>query len=78
MTDLNLSGTVAQYGRGMMQDVSTQLVSSFADCLQAQMESTPEEARQAREEQAKPVAGLSLAVGALRRAVARLIRRRSQ
>lgn len=76
VTDLTLSGTVAQYGRGMIQDISAQLVSSFADCLQAQLASAPEEAQNAVAEQAKPVSGLSLIVGALRRALTRFIGRR--
>jgi carbon monoxide dehydrogenase subunit G len=54
-TDLALSGPVAQYGRGMIEDVSTQLVKSFADCLQAQLVAQPEEARAAVAAQAKPV-----------------------
>ena len=76
VTDLTLSGTVAQYGRGMIQDISAQLVGSFADCLQAQLAAAPEEAREAVASQAKPVAGLSLFFGALRRALTRLIGRR--
>jgi carbon monoxide dehydrogenase subunit G len=36
-TTLQLSGTVAQFGRGMVADISTKLVSQFADCLAAQM-----------------------------------------
>ncbi|HEV8686385.1 MAG TPA: SRPBCC family protein, partial [Gaiellaceae bacterium] len=46
-TDLALSGPVAQYGRGLIEDVSTQLVKSFADCLKAQLVAQPEEARAA-------------------------------
>ena len=34
VTDLQLAGPVAQYGRGLVQDVSSQLVGQFADCLQ--------------------------------------------
>ena len=37
VTDLSLSGTVAQYGRGMIEDISSQMVTSFAQCLQAQL-----------------------------------------
>ncbi|MCC6223462.1 MAG: SRPBCC family protein [Thermoleophilia bacterium] len=75
-TDLMLSGAVAQYGRGIVQDVSSQLVARFADCLQAQLAAaTPEEAAAAVAEQAKPVSGLSLGLGALGRAVARFFAR---
>jgi uncharacterized protein len=39
-TELNLSGFVAQYGRGagMIQDVATQIVGQFATALQATLE----------------------------------------
>jgi carbon monoxide dehydrogenase subunit G len=76
VTDLQLSGAVAQYGRGMVQDVTAQLVSRFADCLQTQLAGTPEEAQARVAEQAKPVSGIALALGALRRALARLLGRR--
>jgi len=36
-TDLTISGAVAQYGRGMIQDISQRLTKEFADCLQANM-----------------------------------------
>ena len=75
VTDLTLSGAVAQYGRGIVQDVSLQLVGRFADCLKAQLVATPEEAAAAVAEQAKPVSGLSLGLGALGRAIARLLAR---
>lgn len=34
VTDLKVSGKVAQFGRGVMQDVSTKLLGQFADCLE--------------------------------------------
>jgi carbon monoxide dehydrogenase subunit G len=39
VTNLNLSGSVAQYGRGtgMIQDVATQLIGQFANSLQAML-----------------------------------------
>ena len=61
----------------MIQDVSSQLVTSFAECLQAQLAASPEEAEAAIAAQAKPLSGLALAFGALRRALARLLGRRS-
>lgn len=33
--DLTISGMVAQYSRGMMQDVSSRLIKQFASCLEA-------------------------------------------
>jgi uncharacterized protein len=44
VTDLTLSGSVAQYGRRMVQDISSQLVSRFAECLEAQLVASPAEA----------------------------------
>jgi carbon monoxide dehydrogenase subunit G len=75
VTDLALSGAVAQYGRGMVEDVASQLVGRFADCLREQL-SAPTDGAPAQPASAKPVAGLPLVLGALRRAVIRLFRRR--
>lgn len=77
VTDLSLSGAVAQYGRGLIADISSQLVTSFAECLQAQLAAEPGGAREAVAAQARPVSGLSLFLGALRRALGRLLGRRS-
>jgi uncharacterized protein len=73
VTDLALSGAVAQYGRGMVEDVSSQLVGQFADCLKAQL--GPEaEAEAAVVQAAKPVRGLSLGLRAIWRAIVRFFR----
>ena len=77
VTDLTLTGTVAQYGRGMVQDISSQMVDSFAKCLQSQLAAEPEEAERAVAAQARPVSGLSLFFRSVRRSLARLFRRRS-
>ena len=37
VTDLKISGKVAQFGRGVMQDVSEKLLGQFADCLAAKL-----------------------------------------
>jgi carbon monoxide dehydrogenase subunit G len=78
VTDVGMSGAIAQYGRGMIQDVSTQLVSSFADCLQKQLTAAPEKAQAAVAAQSKPVGGLRLGLGALRRALGRIFRRKER
>jgi carbon monoxide dehydrogenase subunit G len=78
VTDLTLSGSVAQYGRGMIEDISSQMVSSFASCLQAQLGESAEEAEAAVAAQSKPISGLSLFFGSLWRRIARLFGRRSQ
>jgi carbon monoxide dehydrogenase subunit G len=37
VTDMQISGPAAQFGRGVMQDVSGKLMREFADCLAAEM-----------------------------------------
>lgn len=74
-TDLALSGPVAQYGRGLIEDVSTQLVKSFADCLKAQLVAEPEAARAAVEAQDRPVRLGRHGLAALWHSVSRLARR---
>ena len=85
VTDLTLSGAVAQYGRGMVEDVSAQLIRRFAECLEGELSPGPEgppdelgeeppPPTEPRAPAAEPLAGLPLAVGALRRSVARLLR----
>jgi uncharacterized protein len=71
VTELALTGTVAQYGRGMIEDISSQLVSTFAGCIQSQLASEPEQAANAMATQQRPVSGLALFFGALRRALRR-------
>jgi hypothetical protein len=75
-TDMALTGAVAQYGRGIVQDVSAQLVGRFADCLEAQLVSSPSNAAGSPPPApAQPVSGFSLGLGALARALRRLGRR---
>jgi carbon monoxide dehydrogenase subunit G len=69
VTDLSLSGSVAQYGRGIVQDVAGQMVGKFADCLQKQLVGSEEEAQAAVEQASKPVSGLRLGGEAMTRAV---------
>jgi hypothetical protein len=38
VTDLTLQGAVAQYGRGVVADVSNQLVKQFAQCIAQQLQ----------------------------------------
>lgn len=79
VTDLSLSGPAAQYGRGIVADVSEQLVGRFADCLRAQLEAEdePQQAEAAVAEAAKPVSGLRLGLAAIWRTITRPFRRRS-
>jgi carbon monoxide dehydrogenase subunit G len=42
-TDMRVTGPAAQFGRGVMQDVSAKLMSQFADCLAQRITGGPEE-----------------------------------
>jgi uncharacterized protein len=75
VTEVALTGTVAQYGRGMIQDISSQLVGSFARCLETQLAGAPEAAQKAVAAQEKPISGLSLFFGSLGRRATRLVKR---
>jgi carbon monoxide dehydrogenase subunit G len=75
VADMALSGAIAQYGRGIVQPVASQMIASFARCLEAQLTAAPAEAEAAVAAQAKPVSGLSLGVRALGQALAGVVRR---
>jgi hypothetical protein len=40
-TDMRVTGPAAQFGRGVMQDVSAKMMGRFADCLAAEMAQAP-------------------------------------
>ncbi|WP_028059729.1 SRPBCC family protein [Candidatus Solirubrobacter pratensis] len=40
-TDMRVTGPAAQFGRGVMQDVSAKLMRQFADCLASEMSAAP-------------------------------------
>jgi carbon monoxide dehydrogenase subunit G len=42
-TDMRVTGPAAQFGRGVMQDVSAKLMNQFADCLAKRITGEPEE-----------------------------------
>jgi carbon monoxide dehydrogenase subunit G len=76
VTDLSLTGPAAQYGRGLVADVSSQLIGRFAECLKAQLDTAePAGADKAVAEAAKPVGGLRLGLAAIWRSIMRLFRR---
>lgn len=52
-TDLAITGKPAQFGRGVMQEVSNKLLGQFVDCLQTKVG-----AETAPDQDAKPVAGM--------------------
>ena len=70
-TDLNLSGSVAQYGRGvgLIQNIAGQLISKFSDNLQAELARTaagPNDSQPAPAPDARPVSVLALFWAALK------------
>jgi hypothetical protein len=72
-TDLNLSGAVAQYGRasGLIQDVASQLIGQFANCLKSKL-AGPATAQPAAP---KPISGFALMIRVLLNAIRRLFGR---
>ncbi len=76
-TDLNLSGSIAQYGRGVgiIEDVSTQLIGMFADNLRRQLTETTTETTAETPAAAKPISGLTLMFRVLWNAVKRMFSR---
>jgi hypothetical protein len=78
VTDLTLTGPVAQYGRGMVQSVAGQLTTQFATCLQKQLAPAPSSSLPAPAAEVKPVSGLRVGLRALYDVVSRPFRRRKQ
>jgi uncharacterized protein len=90
-TDLALSGSVAQYGRGvgMIQATAAQIINQFAGNLKAQLAATPQRATAAVAPDApasaaatpppaaKPISGFSLMAKVLWDAIVRLFRGRA-
>ena len=73
VTDLTLSGAVAQYGRGLIADVSQRFTDQFADCLAGQLTASGDGAEaSAAPAAAKPISGLRLGLWALFRAIGRI------
>jgi carbon monoxide dehydrogenase subunit G len=74
VTDLELRGAVAQYGRGVVADVAGALTRQFAECLARKLSEEPRPAEAAPApalQAAAPVGGLRLVLGALWRSLAR-------
>lgn len=72
--DLDLSGAAAQYGRGMIQDVTGTLMKSFADCVQEDVGRASRGESRA-EGSAKPMSGLSIGMQSMMTALKRFFRR---
>jgi uncharacterized protein len=55
-TDFNVAGRIANFGRGVMEDVSRRLVGQMAQCIKSNLESEAAEAAPAPAAAAEPVA----------------------
>jgi carbon monoxide dehydrogenase subunit G len=76
VTDLSLTGPAAQFGRGLVQDVAEQLLTSFAECLERQLApATQADATASAPAQPRPVSGLRLGAVSVRKSVGRFFRR---
>jgi carbon monoxide dehydrogenase subunit G len=76
--DVSLSGAAAQYGRGMITDISKRLTRQFADCLRDRLTKVPEGPQPSGEATvpaARPIGGLRLGAWALVRALGRFFGR---
>ncbi len=62
LTDLAITGKPAQFGRGVMQDVSDKLLGQFVTCLEQRLTATPEPAA-AEPVQSEPAAAVAEPVG---------------
>jgi uncharacterized protein len=73
--DLQLSGAAAQYGRGMISDVSSVLMDDFAANLQNRIAAFERGESPAAAVAARPASGFAIALRALRMALSRVFRR---
>lgn len=81
LTDLVITGAAAQFGRGMVADVSQRFTDEFAECLSRRMAGPQDEGAEGAEGEAgaspatKPISGIRVGLWALWRAVVRFFRR---
>ncbi|HEU0241987.1 MAG TPA: SRPBCC family protein [Micromonosporaceae bacterium] len=73
--DLQLSGAAAQYGRGMINDVTTVLMRDFASNMQARMDAVGRGVSADSVGRASSASGFTIGLRAARLALARVFRR---
>lgn len=73
--DLQVSGAAAQYGRGMISDVSSVLLRSFAQCISDNINSKGGGGTATATRTAKPAGGASIGISAAVLALKRVLRR---
>jgi carbon monoxide dehydrogenase subunit G len=73
ITDVSMSGPIAQYGRGIIQDVSSHMVAQFAECIATRLtEQEPHvPSGVAAEVPQRPIGGFRVVLLALARAIGR-------
>lgn len=72
--DLTLSGAAAQYGRGMVADVTSVLIGQFADNAQKRIEAI-DRGEDVSNMTAKPASGIAIGMAAAKLALLRVFRR---
>lgn len=76
VSEVDVTGILAQMGRGMIQDVGDQLFERFTDAVRGQLEAAPAAAPPpAAPTPAQPIQVVSLGAGVAARALGRLARR---
>ncbi len=70
LTDLAITGKPAQFGRGVMQDVSDKLLGQFTDCLEQKVGDSSAASRAATEAAAQPAPEATTATGTVAPAAA--------
>jgi uncharacterized protein len=75
LTDLNLQGSVAQVGRGLVPEIAGQMTKQFAANIASLLEREPEPTPSEAPAAVKPVGGIGVGARALWARLARLFRR---
>jgi uncharacterized protein len=79
-SEVNVTGILAQFGRGMIQDVSDQMFQKFTEAVRAELETkmqapaAPDPASAVDANQAPPIDAVSFGAGVLGRALGRAVR----
>jgi carbon monoxide dehydrogenase subunit G len=74
-SELNVTGLLAQMGRGMIQDVGDQIFKKFTDAMRAELEAPAREAAPPAAATPPPIDVLSMGAGVATRAAGRSLRR---
>jgi carbon monoxide dehydrogenase subunit G len=73
--DLTVSGAAAQFGRGLISDVTSVLMTSFADCVQYNIDNQGRGGTATAVRAAAPASGFAIGLRAARMALARVFAR---